>query len=228
MSELLFPSRCIFCGRIIGEDKLICADCLADDIVVKGKVCSLCGVGMEYCRCGRRKHHYARRIACVYYKNSVCRGVARFKFYRHTMLAEPYGTLMAENIKSKYSSVSFDGVMAVPMHWSKRIMRGYNGVDLLARRVSEQLSLPIIEGVLFRRFSLKNQKDMKSFSLRAANILDAFYVKEREKIKGKTILLLDDVCTSGATLDECAKMLRLYGAKKVYACTLATVAVGTR
>ncbi len=221
----LYPARCIFCGKVMSEDKLICADCLKEDILISGKICGLCGLGKAHCNCGSRKHQYERKIACVYYKGDVRRGISRLKFYRRTMLATHYGRLMAENVKSKYSKISFDAVIPVPMNRIRRWFRGYNCTELLSKEVGRANGMPIIDDVLFRRFKGKMQKRVP-LAQRAANVLDMYYVENREKIAGKTLLLIDDVCTSGATLNECAKMLRLYGAKKVYAASFAVVALG--
>ncbi len=218
----LYPSRCIFCGKLIGENKHICAECIKEDILVKGKICGLCGLGKQRCNCAGKKHHYIRKITCLYYQGPVKNGVIRFKFYRHTMLATHYGKLMAQNVQSKYARVSFDAIVAVPMNRFKEWLRGYNCTDLLAGEIGKAIKTQVLKDVLFRRHGGKMQKRVP-LAQRAANVLDMFYVKNREKIAGKTILLVDDVCTSGATLNECAKMLKLYGARKVYAVTLATV-----
>lgn len=219
----LYPSRCIFCGKLMDEDKLICAECVGSDVLIKGKICALCGLEKSRCTCDSKKHHYARKIACVYYQGAVQRGIARLKFYRHTMLASHYGKMMAENVRSKYAAVNFDAIIPVPMNLVKQWLRGYNCTELLAKEIEKGIQVPVLDDVLFRRFGAKMQKRVP-LSRRAANVLDMFYIKRREKIAGKTILLVDDVCTTGATLNECAKMLKLYGAQKVYAVTFAAVA----
>lgn len=224
--SLLYPAKCIFCGRTMSEQKLICAFCLADEVMITGKICAFCGLGTQVCSCGQRKHNYERRIACAYYKQAVIKGISRFKFRRHTMLGDYYGKLMAENVVSKYANISFCGIVPVPMSKFKKWMRGYNCTELLSDVIYERIGVPVWDDVLFRRFSFKDQKDVRQWSKRTANVLDAFFVKNQHKIKGKTLLLVDDVCTSGATLNECAKMLRLYGAAKVYAVTFAAVAKG--
>ena len=227
MNNLLFPSKCIFCGVAVQPGKLICKNCMDDEIIIGGKICTNCGVGKEYCECRGHKYHYQRRIACVYYKNSVRRGIARFKFYRQTTLAEYYGRMMAENIRTKYKNISFELIIPVPMHPWNRILRGYNCAELLAKRVAEYHQIPLVTDVLLKQKLSKPQKRVKLPAQRAANILDAFLIRHREKIVDKTILLVDDVCTTGATLNECAKMLRLYGASHVYAVTMAAVARGS-
>lgn len=224
--SLLFPAKCIFCGQVMNEDKLICAECMADEVMIVGKICAFCGVSKENCTCGKRKKHFERRIACAYYRDAVCRGMARFKFYRHTMLGEYYGMLMAQNIQSKYADIPFDGLVAVPMHPIHRFKRGYNCAEILAERISEHIGVPLYYDVMGRKLG-KAQKKVHKWSERAVNVLDKFYIKNKDMIQDKTLLLIDDVCTSGATLNECAKMLRLYGAKKVYAATFAAVVKST-
>ena len=201
----LYPSRCILCGQVMSENKWICSKCIQDDVLVSGKICALCGVGVNHCNCGSRKHHYERKIACVYYKDGVRRGISRLKFHRHTMLAAYYGRLMAENVKSKYAKIDFDAIVPVPMNPIKQWMRGYNCTDLLAQEISTINNIPILNDVLHKRFQGKMQKRVP-LAKRAANVLDMFYVDCSEKIAGKTLLLSDDVCTSGATLNECAKI----------------------
>ncbi len=221
--SLLYPDRCIFCGQVMNGTALICTECAKRKLIISGKICGFCGLGRDVCTCGKKKHHYVRRIACVYYRDTVRYGMSRFKFHRHTMLGTHYGRMMAANVKSKYQDINFDYVIAVPMFWLNRWLRGYNCSQILADVISKAIDVPTCKNVLFKRMMTKPQKRVKGQATRAANVLDSFGVKNKELLMGKTILLVDDVCTSGATINECAKMLRLYGAKKVYAATFAAV-----
>ena len=224
--SLVYPTRCILCGKTMRSDRLVCRDCVKDGLIIDGKICAFCGVGVSYCTCGRRRYHYARRIACVYYDGGVRRGMYRLKFSKHTALAEHYGFLMAENVRSKYQDITFDAIIPVPMHWWNRWLRGFDCARLLAKKMSDCLQLPLKSGLLRKRRYSPAQKRIKDPSRRSANVLDTFGVTDREWLRGKTILLVDDVCTTGATLNECAKILRLYGASKVYAVTFAAAVKG--
>lgn len=217
-----FPSRCIFCGRVIAEPKLICKFCAAEETLITGRICRFCGLGTDVCNCEKRHLHFKRRIACVYYRGSVRRGITRLKFYRRTMLAKYYGEMMAANIKSKYKDISFDMMIPVPMHPFDHWRRGYNCPELMCEQIENILSVPLEREVLFKYRHTRSQKKLKP-SKRTANVLDAFTVQNAERIQGKTVLLIDDVCTTGATLNECAKMLTINGAKAVYAATFAAV-----
>ncbi len=221
---LLYPNKCIFCGEVITTGKLICATCLAKEVMIEGRICGFCGAGTDLCNCAHHRNHYIRNIACAYYKDSVRRGISRFKFYRYTMLAPYYGRLMAENIKSKYQGIAFDGIIPVPMHRLDYLIRGYNCTELLSNEISKEIACPVITDVLYKRSYGRAQKRAGDRAKRAANILDAFGVRHAESIRGKALLLVDDISTTGATLNECAKMLRLYGAACVYAATFALVA----
>lgn len=222
--SLLLPSRCIFCGHVMPEPKLVCKYCVAEKPFIVGKVCRFCGLEKSKCTCGNRKHNYIRRIACVYYHGSVTRGVSRFKFYRRTMLARYYAQLMVQNIASKYKDIAFDMMIPVPMHPFDMWRRGFNCSNLLCEHIAEELPIPLVDDLLIKSRRHRPQKRCP-LSKRAANVLDSFAVTDADRIAGKTILLIDDVCTTGATLNECAKMLKLHGAKVVYAATFAAVAL---
>jgi len=218
----LLPSRCILCGGLLTDGKLICAKCAEDGLLIRGKICRYCGMEKDRCACRDHKRYYERRIACVYYEGGARRGMARLNFYRHTMLAHHYGRMMAVNVGTKYGDIPFDHIVPVPMRRWDKIKRGYNCPELLARRISEDTGVPLLKDGLYKRRRTKPQKRLRP-GQRAANVLDAFSTRHASLLKDKTILLVDDVATTGATLNECAKILRLAGARKVYAVTFAAV-----
>ena len=106
-------------------------------------------------------------------------------------------------------------IMFVPMTRKKERKRGYNQSKLLAERISEMTYLPVLKGILIKRRETKNQHDL-SYHERLDNLHGSYEITDKSVIKGKTILLCDDVKTTGATLNECAFELRINGAKAVY------------
>ncbi len=104
-------------------------------------------------------------------------------------------------------------VAAIPMTRRARFERGYNQSELLARAVAQRIGVPY-EDVLAKVYETPSQKSVHGWQ-RAGNVLGAFDVTRADGLRGKTVLLVDDVCTTGATADECAKMLKLYGVKRV-------------
>ena len=221
-TSFVFPAKCILCGDVISGGKLICHDCSEDGLLIRGKICRYCGIERSRCACEKHRRYFERRIACVYYEKGARRGIARLKFYRHTMLARYYGQMMAVNVCSKYDGISFDYIVPVPMHPWDKIRRGYNCAQLLAAQISKDTGVPMLTDGLYKRRHTKPQKRMNG-AQRTANVLDAFSTKRADLLQDKTILLVDDVVTTGATLNECAKILRLAGARKVYAASFAAV-----
>ena len=218
---MLLPEKCIFCLKVVENGAKICSDCAnTENLMIKHPICKKCGRSKNDCNCFNQRREYKRLIGCFNYKTPVAIGLSKLKFYNNTVLATEYAAFMAQNIKSKYKGIHFDGILFVPMHWVRKIFRGYNQSELLAKHIAKILNIELINHVLYKRKNTKQQKRLPS-KMRAANVLDSFSVKKCEKIKGKTLLLIDDVSTTGSTLNECAKMLKLSGAKEIYCATFA-------
>ena len=109
--------------------------------------------------------------------------------------------------------------MPVPLHPQKRRQRGYNQSSLLSRDLGRIVGLPVVEGSLFRSRHTQRQVDL-SREERQLNVAGAFSLHDK-RLKGKEVLLVDDVCTTGTTLDSCAKVLKLGGVRRVWGLTIA-------
>ena len=119
-------------------------------------------------------------------------------------------------IKQGFSDVDFDIITYVPLHSLRKFQRGYNQSYLLARKISEILNIPLADNILGAKFRFKTQHST-SLKLRFDNVKNKYFCKY--KLNGKTVLLVDDIKTTGATLNECAKQLMISGANKVYCVT---------
>jgi ComF family protein len=158
----------------------------------------------------------------------IYRGVLRdaihnLKYRDKPQLARPLAKLLADYAKahaSKFNDLQFDAVIAIPMHPSRRRQRGYNQAERIASAFSKELDVKIETSVIKRSRNTKSQVGLSARE-RAKNLTDAFTIPTPEITLGKTYLLIDDVTTTGATLDECAKALKAAGAEAVYALTLA-------
>jgi len=126
--------------------------------------------------------------------------------------------LLARLILHTIDDLVIDCVLPVPLHLYRLIQRGYNQSEMLAKYVGKYANLPLYKNVLVRNRFTKSQSNFNARG-RVGNIKGAFSVKDVECIKGKNILLIDDVYTTGATVEECAKILKRAGAKKVYVAT---------
>ncbi len=150
------------------------------------------------------------------------RGVVRFKKDQRPYVTALFAQEMAEAVRRAYGDLAFSCVVPVPMTAAREKERGGNPAALLARELAEQLALPYAEP-LIKIMDTHEQKGL-SAAQRRGNLIGVFDVRGGADVRGMRLLLVDDVITTGSTLDECAKMLKLYGAREVWAACLA----GTR
>lgn len=214
----LFPRRCALCGKVIAVDEELCGACLSLEKIAPPK-CLLCGHSKADCSCKSRRHAYKSITAPFYYADSIIAAVHNLKFNEQPRLARKMGVYMAECVREDFAGVSFDLVTSVPMTRRRMNQRGYNQAELLGKSTADCLSLPYAV-LLKKRFNNKVQRKESARS-RRINVYGAFDVIESTELLGKTILLVDDVKTTGSTLNECAKMLKMHGAAAVYVAVFA-------
>ncbi len=215
----LFPQRCAYCGKIITSDALACEACQKVLSRINGDVCFNCGRGKSICSCKGEKY-FTSQAAPFYYEGVVRNGLHRFKFRKGHQNAEAFCAEMAATVAEKYGTVTFDYLVGVPMTKKSIRQRGYNQIDILCRALSEKLDLTYENGIIVKLYETRKQHGI-SRVLRKGNLTGVFDVPDPDKVSGKTILLCDDISTSGETLNECAKMLWLAGAKDVYCISVA-------
>ncbi|MBR4240905.1 MAG: ComF family protein [Eubacterium sp.] len=218
LSYSLFPRRCNLCGEVVALDEELCEEC-AIIKMIEGELCSLCGNPKKECACKKkeRKPEYKRFIAPYYYKDSIAAAANRFKDYGYPELAPEMSKRMAQYISERFSEIDFDCITFVPLTKKKLEKRGYNQSELLANGVSEKLKIPVEELLI----KIKNtpQQKRSSAQQRKVNLRGAFDLAEGKSADGKTILLIDDIKTTGSTINECSFVLNAYGANAVYAAT---------
>lgn len=217
-----FPRRCELCGEVVALNSKKCDYCSKLKIIT-GDLCKKCGCQKDVCICksNDRKPEYNEIIA-PYYFCDVYRGVHRFKLYGFKELTPAMANDMAKSFNKYYSDVDFDYITYVPLTKKRKRKRGYNQSKLLADELSKQLGLPVVNA-LKKIFDTNNQRG-SSAKQRRINLHGAFDLNvDVENTIGKTILLVDDVKTTGSTLSECALVLKGYGAKAVYAITFSVV-----
>ncbi len=219
LSKSLFPQRCAYCGKVTFAGTLACSDCKSVLPRIKGKVCATCGREDEFCCCKGEKY-FVSQAAPFYYEGVVRRGLHVFKFRKGEQNAEAYCGEMEATVRNRYGNVAFDCVVSVPMTESGVRKRGYNQVDILCKNLAPRLNLPYEKDALVKLYETEKQHGI-SYLFRKGNLTGVFDVPEPERINGKTVLLCDDISTSGETLNECAKMLWLNGAKDVYCISVA-------
>lgn len=212
LMDALFPPRCPYCGEV-GIDDNPCDKCkkvlTAERIFVK--TCDKCGNSLKACDCGRYVYLFSGISGVYWNKGDAREAVYGIKFRNRYDAAEYFGRQVALSFKQKFPDVTVDAVCAVPM--SKKSKRDYNHAELIAKSVAKSMELPYIKKALLKIKNTEPQHSLKA-ELRPQNVKGAY--KAMGHFDGKTLLLIDDVKTTGSTLSECAKQLRLAGANEVY------------
>lgn len=198
-----------FCG-----DGLCCEKC-GKPIVSFGEK-QLC----YFCVNGKSK--YFDRIASVFeYESLVRESVIRYKTYGLGKYATLYAEVMAARLYEEYGDMEFDCICATPSHKNRKRIRGFDGVDEICKRLSRLTGIRYMPGVI-RKVRQTEKQSSLNYEKRMKNLLDSMDVRKGVELDGKRVLLVDDVCTTRATIMECAKVLKKNGAKRVYALTFAT------
>lgn len=204
--QLLFPSRCIICRKVIGLSDFICPDCARALPFVTIQT-PLHGDFFEDC------------YAPFYYEEPLRTSFLRYKFNGFRHYAEHYGTWMADYLLRE-SITDFDLVTWCPISFLRHWKRSYDQSELLAQVIADRLSLPM-ESTLHKAHRKPLSRSGGDKAARAAILLGAYSVKPEVSVKGKRILLVDDIVTTGSTLSECARILKTAGASEVTCITLA-------
>lgn len=222
LKRALYPNRCRICGNIIEFDREFCDDCLRAQ-KIESPVCLKCGCEKSDCVCKKNRHkpEYKAVVAPYYYQNSISRGILNCKMNDLPSLTKAQGDKIAETVKSFYELVDFDCVTYIPMRKYDKRYRGFNQSELLAKEVAEICGLKC-EALLIKKRRTKLQKRQNAKN-RYVNMYNAFHLSENADVDGKTLLLIDDVKTSGATLSSASMTLKAYGAKEVYCAVFAVV-----
>lgn len=208
--DIFFPNRCPFCDKIIKWDKLACDSCIEEILFTGDEVCSKCG--KNPCCCSESNHYDGAFTAC-YYEGKAREGIIALKKSNATNSAEFFADILSEKIKG--SKIKVDYIVPVPMSRKKKRKRGYNQAYEIAEKISEKIELKIISDCI-----LKNENTMQQHELnaeeRAEYVKNAFIKGNNKEIKGKNIILCDDVMTTGSTMNYCSSLLKEMGAERVY------------
>lgn len=230
--DTLFPIHCLGCRQ---EGFWICAECFSQIetlpfqvcprceklIIEGGKLCSGC---QQFSRKNKDFFLEALIVSSKYTIAGVAKMVHLFKYNFIEDLKIPLGKIMVKAFLNHRIPLP-DIVIPVPLHQRKLRARGFNQSELLADFLGENLApgmtLPVLKGILKRKKSTFSQMKIKNYKERRKNIQGAFTVLKKEEIKHKNILLVDDIATTGATLLECARILKTAGARKISAIVVA-------
>ena len=229
--DFILPRRCLKCGKVLSEPNYLCPECFKSINFITPPYCKKCGhplfeendeSKMLCSGCaGRKRSFYRLSRSAMFYDESNKNLILGFKFLDKTENAG----LLAAMLKVAGADIFEQGadvLIPVPLHYTRLIKRRYNQSSLLAEKLGKMINLPVDNFSLVRHKRTRPQTEFSGRD-RVGNVKDAFSVKYPERVKGKRVILIDDVMTTGSTLKESARALRKAGAKSIDILTVARV-----
>lgn len=224
--DFLFPPECPICQNPVSDPLSICPECFKKIKFITPPLCEICGRPFEFevygktvCgKCLQKKPVYDKARSAFLYDSFSKQLILPFKYSDRTDLAPLLGQFLiragAELLDQS------DLIVPVPLNRWRLMKRKYNQAGILGKIISKKTGIPFSPFVLKRLRATKSQERLREKD-RIKNVRNAFIIKNNKLIKNKKILLIDDVLTTGATVNECAKILKRNGAKSVYVLTVA-------
>ncbi len=221
MLDTIFPKRCPVCDEVVGGlVKNICDDCKNKFEYVTDPYCLKCGRELtngneslcEYCRKCSHEYEYGRSL--FVYNEELKESIYRFKYSNRPEYAAYYGQIAAERFGKWIYDVNPDALIPIPLHKSKFKKRGYNQALLLAKEIGNVLNIPVYENALIRDEKTNIQKGLDR-EQRQNNLKKALKMNPNV-VKLSTVILVDDICTTGSTIDAAAYVLKEAGVKHIY------------
>jgi competence protein ComFC len=216
--DLLFPKKCVCCHK---WGSFVCSNCYQKITFKKTQDCPGCNAITDkgrYCTRCRSKHALLGVTTLGYYKDPILKAlIQELKYKGIYAISEDMAHWLALLIKKE--KLCFDLIAYVPMTQKRKGRRGYNQSEEVAKHLSKEAGIPLFKGLKKVR-ETKTQVGLSKKD-RLKNLQDAFVVKKNSALLGKRIILIDDVITTGTTLNECARTLEAAGAKRVWGLTIA-------
>jgi competence protein ComFC len=228
--DLVYPRACSGCGGRVGPDfHHVCWDCLSQVLFVQPPYCALCGdpvegrVDHQYTcfHCSSATPHFDRARSAARYRGVVQELLREFK-YRDALWLKPDLVRLLESCAAAHYDVGtdVDAVTSVPLYPARQRERGYNQAEILAGALARRLRKPLLSRCLMRVRPTQTQTHLPLRD-RATNVRGAFRARRTRRLENQRVLLVDDVMTTGATVNECARALKEAGAARVYVVTVA-------
>lgn len=208
--EFIYPPLCVVCdGQIDANDTLICSQCWSGLKSVKGPV--------EY---GILERSHIDEIRSGFYYDNILQSIIHYlKYNQAPGLAKKMAELVAPNLVNHPEWARADALIPIPLHKAKARERGYNQAEVIARHLSKLTGIPFWPDALIRKSNTVSQTKMKNAQDRIENMKNVFEI--RCSVREKSLILIDDVITTGATANACAQVLKHEGAHSVYVLSVA-------
>ncbi len=228
--ELVYPSTCFVCGQFLpAEQANFCTRCRSALTTDPFPCCPRCaGTVGPYVHleggctaCRDQSFHFECVVRLGPYDGLLRQVILRLKHASGEGLAEVLGELWASHLEKRLRDLKVDVIVPVPLHWWRRWTRGYNQSEVLARAIAHRLHIPCKPGWLRRIRNTPQQFKQTGATARHENVRKAFSARTWAALRGKTILLVDDVLTTGSTASDAARALRIAGAARIVVAVLA-------
>lgn len=224
--SFLYPERCAVCGNIVCDNlyENVCLNCKNIFQLVREPRCKKCSKPilnpeLEFCLdCDRKEAYFDKGFALWVYDKYTKKSIADFKYGKRKEYLNYYVQESVNQYKKEFSKLAIDAIIPVPLHPLKQHDRGFNQAGLIAKGIAKHLETSIIEDVLLRKRKTMPQKELNNKE-RMKNLLEAFYVDKlawKRYHRIRNIMLVDDIYTTGSTINACAKALYVLPIKKVY------------
>lgn len=225
--DLIYPKRCPFCKELRPYQEMqVCKKCLNKLEKVEKPYCMRCGKTVreneEYCKdCRTFSKSFRRGFPVFYYKEPLKSALYDFKYKNQREYGDFFANCTFKYYGEEIKKLGIDGLVPVPVHSHKRRIRGYNQAEILARYLGNYLQIKVYPNYLIRSKDTNPQKELND-KARIKNLKNAFKIG-KNKIKLRKVLLVDDIYTSGATIEACTKVLLSNETEEVY---YTSVAIG--
>jgi ComF family protein len=233
LAAVVFPAPCRICNATLATASRIpvCASCLEALRPIMGAMCACCGrpfvspvaaAGAQpLCHlCRRKVYDFNAARSFTPYDDHATRAVVLLKYHRVAPLADWFAARLADVVREH--KIAGDAVVPVPLHPTRQRERGYNQAELIARPLAKRLGLPLLPALLVRT-KPRPQKHRLTRKERWTSVRGAYGAREGTRVDKQRVILVDDVFTTGATLDACSRALRKAGAAEVIGVTVARV-----
>ncbi len=226
--NIIYPPTCIACNILISQHGYLCSTCWLKLNFISNPKCHKCGMPFAYefdeqatcAKCIETVPYYESARSSIIYDDFSSKLISSFKYYDQTILRHGLSNLVS-NLHHEFND-KLDFICPIPLHRKRLFSRRYNQAALLASSLGEKINLPAYLDIIRRSKNVTAQTKL-SRNKRLENLKNVFYINKPylEFIKNKNILLVDDVMTTGTTVNECSKLLIKHNAKKIYVITIA-------
>jgi len=222
--DLIFPKICLGCNcRLEKEHLFLCLECEAALEFLAGNICEICGSVKEANRCKTcETNTFSFSKACsVFHFNKVVQNlIHELKYSEMTKIAKYLGEFAVEYLSEFEPFENVDIVSPVPLHKVKKRARGFNQAEFLTKKIAEKMNWQHIPNLVLRKKFTKTQTKLKR-NQRQINVSGAFVLNPKFDVAKKNILIVDDVFTTGSTVNAISKLLKNNGVSKIYVLTIA-------